>query len=193
MKIFLLLVILFVSFKASAETLNQSLALLGKKQSVLGGINLDNNKSFKRDKKAYSTFLFIDKNIKYQLETITPITEKEFTVKRKNFTALMLKNYQDEPMPYQGEITKASICPKKFTPELIQEKVGENIVFIIKYFTANSYIHRVCEDKIIAYSTCTSFYFDKKNAQYFKLMLSVLPHEDCLSKTHNFFEGLLDL
>lgn len=193
MSVFLFLTALLITFTVKAITFNKSLLLLSKKHVVLGQVNLDKNSDTKINQKKHYTMLMHSKNNKYQLEVISPITDSEFSVNKKNTTALILKNYQNEPMPYQGEITNVSVCPKKFSPTPFQEKVGEKDIYFVKYFTGSGYNYRVCDDKLIAYSTCSSFFLDKKKSQYFKLKIFTQPETDCASETRSFFEGLLDL
>lgn len=179
-----------LSIQLFAATLNESLALLGKRHETFGRTELEKNNVQKRNKKNYKTVWFSSGNVKYQLEVITPSFESEFLESRKNFSALALKKYQDEPMPYQGEITNVSVCPKKFIPVVIQEKVEGKEVFIVKFFTGNVYTHRICEDKLIAFSTCTAFYFDSKKLQNFKLIVTAPIPKNCVDLTFGFFNRL---
>ena len=193
MNVLLPVVTLLITFSANATTFNNSLRLLSKKHLVLGQEILDKNLDTKIKQKKYYTMFMHSKNNKYQLEVVSPTTVKEFTISKKNTTALILKNYENEPMPYQGEITSISICPKKFFPTQFQEKVDQKDIYIVKYYTGSSYNYRVCDDKLMTYSTCSAFFLDKKKSQYFKLKVFTQPETDCVSETRSFFEGLTDL
>ena len=184
---------LVLSITAGAATLNEVLAEFGKNHSTAGKVVLEKNASIKKGKFPRSNISFISENTKNQLEVSAPVNETVFSSTRKNYFALTLKKYQDEPMPYQGEITNTSTCPKQFMPIILYEKVGAENIYIIKIFTGTAYAHRICEDKLIAFSTCTSFYFDAKKKQSFKLTASVPGNQDCVKPTVDFFSNLKNL
>lgn len=185
--------ILVFSINAGAATLNEVLAEFGKDHSTSGKVVLEKNTKTKKGKSPRSNFSFLAEKTKFQLEVVTPISEPDFSSARKNYFALTLKKYQDEPMPYQGEITNVSTCPEKFMPAIFQEKAGLKEIFIVKFFTGTTYSSRICEDKLIAFSTCTSYYFDSKKLQSFKLTASAPGHNDCVKPSVNFFTNLKDL
>lgn len=184
---------LVLSINADAATLNRVLAEFGKNHATAGKIVLERNVTTKTGKAPRSHLSFLAEKTKYQLEVVAPGSETEFSSMRKKYFALTLKKYQDEPMPYQGEITNVSTCPKKFTPAITQEKAGTKDIFVIKFFAGTTYSHRICEDKLIAFTTCTSFYFDAEKKQSFKLTASVPGHDDCIKPTVDFFSNLKNL
>ena len=151
---------------------------------------LERFKSLKKDKRTIDNLFFTDKDIAYQMEIVSPINKVGYESGKKKFIALAIKNYQDDAIPYQGEITNASSCPKKFFPTIHKETKE---LLIIKYFTGATYVHRICEEKLVTASTCTSFHYDAKSLQSFKLTVSTKPAEDCIKPSVTFFNDLQNL
>lgn len=183
----------YFAFSVGAKTLNESLLPLNKKQSQFGETALLKNIEGKGEKKSYNTLYFELNGNKFELEIITPSTLAEFANNRKNISSMIIKSYQDQPTPYQGVITNMSKCPKKFVPDTSQLQIGLKEIFVVKSFVGSTFNHGICEEKLITYLACNSFYFDDKKSQYYKLKVFSKPKEDCTKLVNNFFENLTDL
>ena len=193
MRLLFYFIIYLLPFLAYSATLNESLMLINKRHTVFGSLVLIKNITSKTEKKKYFTFVFNNENNKYELEIVFPTNVQDFNINKIKNSSIIIKSYQDQPTPYLGEITNVVVCPKKFIPVQFQERVGAKDIFVIKSFTGSSFNYGICEEKMITHSACTSFYFDEKKLQYFKLRLFTKPQDNCGKITREFFAGLSDL
>ena len=193
MKVSLFFALIFTALIGNTKTLNEALAPLNKKQSDLGQTSLTKNVESKGEKKNYHTLGFEFKGAKYELEIVSPTSSSEFTSNRKNISTMIFKSYQDQPTPYQGVITNLAKCSKKFTPENTQIKIGNKEIFNVKSFVGSTFNYGVCEDKLVAHSACTTFYFEEQKLLYLKLKIFTKPTVNCTKVAQGFFETLTDL
>lgn len=193
MKVLFFFASLLVLFSAKSATLNESLVRSGKKHAIYGNKNLKKNISAKGEKKEYSTLIFNNQEVKYNLDIAKPTTLSEFNISKNNISAVIFNSYKDQPTPYPGIITNTAECPAKFKPISLQLKVKNADIFIIKSLVGKNFNYGICEDKSVVYSSCAAFYFEEKTSQYFKLNVYTKPQKDCSLVVRNFFENLTDL
>lgn len=182
-----------VFFSARSATLNESLLRFGKKHATYGNKKLVKNINAKGEKKEYSTLIFNDQEVKYNLDIVKPTTLSEFDINKNNISAVIFNSYKDQPTPYPGVITNTAECPAKFKPATSQITVKNTDIFIIKSLVGKNFNHGICEDKSVTYLSCASFYFDKEVLQYFKLNVYTKPQKDCSPFVRDFFENLENL
>jgi hypothetical protein len=179
---------------ASAKTVNESIAILNKKLLIDGETTSINSLVRKGIKKNFLNLSFEKDKIIYKVDVTYPYNSTEFNSEKVNLSNIIKKSYEDQPTPYAGEITNIAKCPKLFKPISIDDQVDNKKFLIIKTLVGQDLSYGLCDKKSIAYAGCTTFYFDEKKMQYFKINIYTSPNkQSCEKITKSFIRNLVDI
>ncbi len=188
-----LICFIFAACISSATTLNDSLFLIKKKQTTIGNTNLTKNFNGHGEKSTFTSLAFRSSHIKYEFDITTAMSSADFSRTEKNITSIILNSYRDQPTPYKGVITNIATCPKKFTPIIQKLNISDMKISVVRALAGANFNHGICEENLIAFSVCTSFYYDEKKSYYFKLKVFAKPDEDCSKPILDFYKNLHDI
>ena len=156
---------------ALEKNLNDPLKQYQVEFNIVEPLYLINNLKYPARNRVFHTIVAENKNYHIEMEIISPFPDKEFEHYSKTKYKIITNLYGPQLIPYTGELTTTTDCPKEKKPEEIIIKIMKQPTKVLLANATNRYTLGVWEDDLIKTKAAFTIVYDKEKEVIYQIIV----------------------